>query len=222
MPNRVMNKPFYLKPPWNILFEIHRLQTIYPWDVKISFLLPSFLEEMEKRKNIDFRASGIALDSSATIYLLKSKLLLKLEEPPAAPSVRSEFIPPPLILPLRYELTSTTIHHLLKALDEALRGEKLIPIRQRLEPVLPPPPEIVPTVSVYLMEIEKEIERLYQNMLQLSKDGLLITFSKITSDLDKLEKIRIFIILLFMAQREMVSLWQEENFGEIFITLAGG
>ena len=80
-----IQKPFYFQPPWNILFELHRLQKILPWDVNISFLLTSFLDEMEKGGEIDFRASGMALDSSATIYLMKSKLLLKLEEPPPSP-----------------------------------------------------------------------------------------------------------------------------------------
>jgi len=32
-----MEKPFYFQPPWNILFELHRLQKIMPWDINISF-----------------------------------------------------------------------------------------------------------------------------------------------------------------------------------------
>ena len=99
------SKPFYFNPPWGILFDLQLRERINPWKINLSFLLISFLEEMEKRTEIDFRASGIALDSSATIYLMKSKLLLKLEEPPPPPPTlpsSQEFIPPPLILPLRY------------------------------------------------------------------------------------------------------------------------
>ena len=85
MASSSIKKPFYFQPPWNIFFELHKLGRIHPWDVNISFLLMSFLDEMEKRGEIDFRASGVALDSSATIYLMKSRLLLKLEEPPPPP-----------------------------------------------------------------------------------------------------------------------------------------
>ncbi|RLI19864.1 hypothetical protein DRO45_04665, partial [Candidatus Bathyarchaeota archaeon] len=101
-----MKKPFYLRPPWNILFEFHKLEKLTPWNINIAYLLTTFLEEMERTGQIDFRASGVALDSSALIYLMKSKLLLKLEEPPP-PKVQQEFLPPPLFLPLRHELTST-------------------------------------------------------------------------------------------------------------------
>jgi len=54
-----MKKPFYLLPPWNILFEIHKLEKVKPWHVNISFLLASFLDEMQKHGEIDFRASGV-------------------------------------------------------------------------------------------------------------------------------------------------------------------
>jgi chromatin segregation and condensation protein Rec8/ScpA/Scc1 (kleisin family) len=99
-----MKKPFYLQPPWNILFEIHKLEKVKPWHVNISFLLASFLDEMQKHGEIDFRASGVALDSSAFIYLMKSKLLLKLEEPPAPPRLPPDFIPPPISITLRVNL----------------------------------------------------------------------------------------------------------------------
>jgi len=77
-----MKRPFYLRPPWNILFELSKLEKLTPWNVNISYLLTSFLSEMERTGKVDFRASGVALDSSALIYLMKSKLLLILQEPP--------------------------------------------------------------------------------------------------------------------------------------------
>ena len=216
-----VEKPFYFQPPWNILFELHRLQKIMPWDINISFLLTSFLEEMEKRGEIDFRASGVALDSSTTIYLMKSKLLLKLEEPPPPPKAPPDFLPPPLFLPLRYELTSTTIHHLLKVLDEVLKGERLSPLEQRLEPVLPPP-EFLPPLDLYLMEIEERMEKLYGFLRRLATRGKIVVFSKVVAGVEKLEAVKTFIVLLFLAQRGRVNLWQEENFGKLYITLLGG
>src|SRR5208283_732855 len=123
-----IRRPFYLRPPLNILFELNKLEKLTPWNVNISYLLRSFLSEMERTDNVDFRASGVALDSSALIYLMKSKLLLTLQEPPAAlpPKGPGDFVPPPLFLPLRHELTSTTIQHLLEVLDDVLKGEKLL------------------------------------------------------------------------------------------------
>ena len=218
----VAKKPFYFHPPWSVLFELHKLQKILPWDVNIAFLLSSFLEEMEKRGDVDFRASGMALDSSATIYLMKSKLLLKLEEPPAPPKPAPEFLPPPLFLPLRYELTSTTIQHLLTVLDEVLKGERVFPLEPRPEPLLPSPQEILPPVDLYLMEIGKRMKQLYSFLLQLADRGQLMVFSEVVAGLEKLEAIKRFIVLLFLAQEGKVGLWQEGDSGEIYITLREG
>ncbi len=215
-----VQKPFYFQPPWNILFELHTLQKILPWDVSISFLLTSFLDEMEKRGEIDFRASGMALDSSATIYLMKSKLLLKLEEPPPSPKPPPDFLPPPLLIPLRYELTSTTIQHLLTVLEDVLKVERPSDLRLHPEPIPRPPPEILPPIDRYMMEIEEQMNNLYRRLLQLANRGKLVVFSQITAGLEQLEAIKRFITLLFLAQRGKVGLWQGEDSDDIYITVA--
>ncbi len=215
-----VQKPFYFRPPWNILFEIHKLEKVKPWDVNISFLLASFLDEMRQRGEVDFRASGVALDSSAYIYLLKSKLLLKLEEPPAPQKSPPEFTPPPIFLPLRYELTSTTIEQLLDALESVLKGEKLLPLRPRVEPLLPPP-DILPDFDKYLMEIERLMDELYDDIVHLSEGKPILNFAKLVFGMNRIEAIRTFILLLFLAQKQKVWMWQIEEFGEIFISVKG-
>jgi chromatin segregation and condensation protein Rec8/ScpA/Scc1 (kleisin family) len=214
-----MKKPFYFQPPLNILFEIHRLEKVLPWDVNIAYLLNMFLDEMEEFGEVDFRASGMALDSSSTIYLKKTKLLLKLEEPPPPPKNMPDFVPPPLFLPLRYELSSTTIDNLLNVLDEVLKGETL---RQPKlpEPILPTP-EIIPPLDMYLLQIEDHMKTLYEQLCQMVGTGELLAFSKLTAGLERIEVVKTFIILLFLAQRGKVGLWQEEEIEELYITVIG-
>ncbi len=216
---QTIEKPFYFQPPLSILFEIHKLEKILPWEVNISYLLTIFLEEMEQEGKVDFRASGVALESSSTIYLRKTKLLLKLEEPLAPPKTLPEFIPPPMFLPLRYELSSTTIDNLLNVLDEVLKGESLRPPKTE-EPLLPTP-EIIPPVDMMLLQIEDHMKRLYDQLCQLAGSGELISFSKIVAGLEKLEAVKTFIILLFLAQRGKIGLWQEEQIEELYITVIG-
>ena len=195
------------------------MEKLQPWQVDISYLLLSFLGEMNKRGEVDFRASGVALDSSAFIYLMKSKLLLKLEEP-VAPAVKPlEFIPPALQIPIRYELTSTTIKDLLEVLDEVLKTERLLPLQPRLEPILPPPPELMPQIDLYLMAIEEQMEVLFDKLQQHAKMGVPISFSAFVKGAERLDAIRTFILLLFLAQRGKVGLWQDLDVGEIYITL---
>jgi chromatin segregation and condensation protein Rec8/ScpA/Scc1 (kleisin family) len=215
-----VKKPFYLRPPWNILFEFRKLEKLIPWNINIAYLLTTFLGEMEKTGQIDFRASGVALDSSALIYLTKSKLLLKLEESPPPPKAPQDFLPPPLFLPLRHELTSTTIRHLLEVLDDVLKGEKLVrPEKKISEPVLPTPSEVLPQLDLYLMEIELQMEKLYKSLSQRVKGAGIIEFSTLMKDIGRLEAIRTFIILLFLAQDGRVNLWQNEESEEIYIAI---
>jgi len=220
MASAFVKKPFYLRPPWNILFEFHKLEKLTPWNINIAYLLTTFLEEMERTGQVDFRASGVALDSSALVYLMKSKLLLKLEEPPPPPKVSQDFLPPPLFLPLRHELTSTTIQHLLEVLDDVLKGEKLVHFEKMvIEPILPTPSEILPQLDVYLMEIELQMERLFVFLSERVKGTGIIEFSGVTKDMGRLEAIRTFILLLFLAQNGKVNLWQDEESEEIYITI---
>jgi chromatin segregation and condensation protein Rec8/ScpA/Scc1 (kleisin family) len=198
-----IKKPFYLRPPWNILFEFHKLEKLSPWNINIAYLLTTFLEEMEKTGQVDFRASGVALDSSAFIYLMKSKLLLRLQEPPPPSKPSRDFVPPPLFLPLRHELTATTIRHLLEVLDEVLKSEMLLkPSRIQTEPILPSPSEILPQMDYYLVEIELQMGRLYEKLCGIVKGAGIIQFSTLIRGMTKLEAIRTFILLLFLAQNE--------------------
>jgi segregation and condensation protein A len=218
MPQK-MKKPFYYQPPLSILFEIHRLEKITPWEVNISYLLNMFLDQMEEEGEVDFRASGMALDSSSTIYLRKTKLLLKLEEPPPPPKALPEFIPPAMFLPLRYELSSTTIDNLMNVLDEVLKGESLRPPKMP-EPILPTP-EVLPPLDMYLLQIEDHMKTLYEQLCQIVGTGELLSFSKLTAGLTKIEAVKTFIILLFLAQRGKIGLWQEEDIDELYITVIG-
>jgi chromatin segregation and condensation protein Rec8/ScpA/Scc1 (kleisin family) len=217
-----IRKPFYLRPPWNILFEISKLEKLTPWNVNIAYLLRSFLSEMERTDKTDFRASGVALDSSALIYLMKSKLLLTLQEPPAPlPRVPQDYVPPPLFLPLRHELTSTTIQHLLEVLDDVLKGERLLNLNHVVEqhPILPSVTDLLPQFDKFMAEIQLQINNLYAVLTERLGGSGIIDFSTLTKAMTRIEALRTFIYLLFLAQDGLVSLWQNEETEELYIAV---
>ena len=215
-----IRRPFYMRPPWNILFDISKLEKLTPWNVNISYLLNSFLSEMERNGKVDFRASGVALDSSALIYLMKSKLLMTLQEPPAKPKPPGDFVPPPLFLPLRHELTSTTIHHLLEVLDDVLKGEKLSHLDRVVpQPVLPSFLDLLPQFDAFLQEIEVQMDKLYELLCEKVQGTGIIEFSALTKDASRMEAIRVFLLLLFLAQDGKVNLWQNEETEELYIAV---
>jgi len=175
---------------------------------------------MEKMGKVDFRASGVALDSSALIYLMKSKLLLTLQEPPASPKGPGDFVPPPLFLPLRHELTSTTITHLLEVLDEVLKGEKSTHIdRVVQEPILPSFSEILPQFDALLADLDVQLGNLYELLCERVKGKGIVEFSTLAKEAPRIEAIRMFILLLFLAQDGKISLWQNEESEELYIAV---
>ena len=216
-----MRRPFYLRPPWNILFEISKLEKLTPWNVNIAYLLRSFLTEMEKTEKVDFRASGMALDSSALIYLMKSKLLLTLQEPPVLPKPPTDFVPPPLFLPLRHELTSTTIQHLLEVLDDVLKGEKLLSLNHVVaqHPVLPAVTDLLPQFDKFIAELGLQVDKLYAILCEKVQGQGIIDFSTLSKGATRIEALRMFIYLLFLAQDGLVSLWQNEETEELYIAV---
>ncbi|HEX7483053.1 MAG TPA: hypothetical protein VF350_06270, partial [Candidatus Bathyarchaeia archaeon] len=194
-PTTPMRRPFYLRPPWNILFEVSKLEKVTPWNVNIAYLLRSFLTEMERTEKVDFRASGVALDSSALIYLMKSKLLLTLQEPPVLPKAPTDFVPPPLFLPLRHELTSTTIEHLLDVLKEVLNGEKFLTLNPvvKTHSIFPALTDLLPQFDKFMAEIELQVDQLYSILCEKVRGQGIIDFTTLSKGATRIEALRMFI-----------------------------
>jgi chromatin segregation and condensation protein Rec8/ScpA/Scc1 (kleisin family) len=212
-----LEKPFWLRPPLAVLFDLVKLQRVKPWSVNLSYLLTTLTSEIMKKGHIDFNASGVALLSSATIYRMKSELILKLQEPPQTPDEPpTEFVPPSIQLPFRYEYTTTTIDNLVQALEEALRKEDFIDPPPRLTPIVPAPP-LIQEMDEFMINIDSKIDEMYQHISQIKNK--IIALSELTIGIKKLEIIRIFLVLLFLACRGKILLWQDEDCGEIFLSL---
>ena len=200
-------KPFYLRPPWEILFREAKLDKISPWSIDLVHLLTTLLEEMS-RVGMDFRAAGTAINSSVLIYLRKADLLLKMEEPPKAPPEKAEvYLPPPIDLPFRFEFTTTTIKDLVVALERALNEEGRLSRKPKL-PTLPMPIPDLLDLEAYLLEIEERSEDLFDRIRLMSRSGEPTTLSALVTERSWLEVVRVFMMLLFLAQREKIDLRQ--------------
>jgi chromatin segregation and condensation protein Rec8/ScpA/Scc1 (kleisin family) len=75
-------------------------------------------------------------------------------------------------------------------------------------------------MDLYLMEIEKKMTELYALLQKLAAKGKPVAFTRIIAGFKKLEAIKTFITLLFLAQAGKITLWQEENLADIFITIS--
>lgn len=213
----IAEKPFWLRPPYVILFDLLRLHRIKPWDVNVTYLLNAFLAEMKKQGFVDFSASGTALLSSSMIHRMKSELVLEMEEPPKPPIARpNEEVPPPLPFPIRFEYTSTSIEQVLSMLEEVLKRES-VALAERKS--LLSPPEILEQMDEFLANIEKNIEIFYAAVLRMAAGSPTLSFLELTKGHTWLDTVRAFIILLFLVMQNRVILSQKEDQGDITIGL---
>lgn len=212
-----LSKPFWLRPPYLILFDLLRLHRIKPWDVDIAFLLNSFLGEMKKNGYIDFSASGTVLLSSSIVHRMKSELVLKMEEPPKAPVPKpNEEIPPPLPFPLRFEYTSTSVAEILGALQKVLTNEKIF---LEKKPFILSPPSVFEQLDEFLAHIEENIQDFYAELIKLSTRRSPLSFKDLVKNQSLLEVVRVFIMLLFLANEKKILLTQDEEGSDILVRL---
>ncbi len=212
-----LSKPFWLRPPYLILFDLLRLHRVKPWDVDIANLLNTFMAEMKKNGYIDFSASGTALLSSSVVHRMKSELVLKMEEPPKPPTPRPDVeVPPPLPFPLRFEYTSTSVAEILRTLQEALESEKAMLAKK---PFVLSPPSVFEQFDEFLANIEENIENFYAKLIKLSIRGLPLSFRDLIKGQTLLEAVRVFIMLLFLANEKKILLAQDEQASDLYVRL---
>jgi chromatin segregation and condensation protein Rec8/ScpA/Scc1 (kleisin family) len=210
-------KPYYLRQPWDILFRENKLERVSPWNVNLVLLLTSLLKEMEE-EGIDFRLAGTAIQSSVLIYLKKAEMLLKMEELPSPDDDKEQvYLPPALPMPFRFEHTTTTVNDLIEALERALTERS-----QSVKPNLPTLPLPIPDfldAEDYLLEIESRSDALYEEILWRSRATGVVRLTELVYGQDFLEIVRIFMMLLFLAQRLKVDLTQSEEEIDVDITI---
>lgn len=209
-------KPYYLRQPWDILFKENKLDKVSPWDINLVQLLASLLEEME-RVGIDYRIAGTAVNSSVYIYLKKAEMLLTMEEPPTSPEQHGEiYLPPPVPLPFRFEFTTTSVQDLINALERALQEES----SHSEIPILPTLPIPVPNFldfEQYLLEIEARSDELLEKMRASTDAGMEMRLSRMMTGLNWLDAVRLFMMLLFLAQKMEIDLDQDEDETDVTI-----
>jgi len=213
----ISEEQFWLKQPYAVLFDLLHLHRVKPWDVNLAGLLGSLMGEMRNRGFIDFSVSGTALLSSAVLLRMKSELVLKMEEPPKPPVARpTDFVPPPLPFPLRYEYTTTSLDEVLKGLLDVLKAERLLPAHVQLASKTP---EVFEQIDDFMVKIEDHINAFLSRLSQEGGDNVRLSFLKLLGRGDVLQAVQMFLMLLFLAADGKVGLVQEAEFGDIGIEL---
>jgi segregation and condensation protein A len=195
---------------------------IDPWDIDIIDLTNKFLERIRQLKTLDLRISGKTILTASILLRMKSEQLMvdeKKEEEDDAffdfwedienAEFEMEDIKPPL---RRRNAGKMTLPELFDALIDALEeGEK--PKRKIIAKIGPQ----LYHIDEIKADIRKQVEKLYEHLLELKALYNVIPFSHLLEERTSLELARLFLYILFLYSDKKIEVTQETMFGEIFI-----
>jgi len=174
-------------------------------------LLSSLANVLKGKELFDFVSSGIAVYSAATLHRMKTERLLAADEVPVIKQKQEYFIPPPIFPPLRGEFVTTTILELIDALKRVLSE----PPPQRKQEIIEPQQL---NIEDFIIKIEEKVEEFYNFIKEVLEVKGTITLDEIMSGVDRLEAVRRFILLLFIASKGMIMITENED-GKVLISL---
>lgn len=198
--------------PIDMLMSLVFTREIDPWNIDIVELTGKYVEQIRRAEELDLRLSGKTYLVAAILLRMQSESFFieeKVEE--EAEVEELDFEPSPILPPLRRRSGKITLPELLNALLIVLEERE----RQKEKPVKLPERHVI-RVDVYRVDIKKFVEELYER-IKLLANGEIITFSQLLIDRSPLFIARTFLYLLFLEGSRRVEIWQEVEFGEIYI-----
>ncbi len=203
----------WVRSPWRVLFDITNWDKLRVWEVNLRELLRSLLMVLKRKEVFDFISSGIVVYSAATLHRMKTERLLAADEVPVIKQKQEYFIPPPIVPPLRGEFVTTTILELIDALKRVLSEPSPQPKQDTIE-------QQQLNIEDFIIKIEEKIEEFYIFIKEVLKNKGTITLDEVMSGVDRLEAVRRFILLLFIASRGMIAMTEDDD-GKVLISLGG-
>jgi segregation and condensation protein A len=197
------------------------------WDLDIAQIAQRFLEEVRAMASLNLRLSGKTLLASAFLLRLKSDNLLPAEEAPEEGELLFDFLfqeeetegggegiillEPPM---RRRAERKATLFELVAALQRALSEEM---IRRNF----PREPREVQKLVIPVDEesIKERVARLYERIRKMAQGQDAVRFTDLLSHRRREEIVEVLLSLLYLDSQRRITIWQEELFGEIFITL---
>lgn len=205
--------------PFQILLGLVQEHKLDPWDVDIEKLAGVYLQRVREMREFDLRVSGRTLLSASMLLRMKSDFVFNGRKNPEAEEELKEMFD--IDLPELGQITiiertprKITLLDLMGALQEALKDTPIRKLvhRRKLE-------KIMQTLSEYHINIERNLEELYQRVKSLAASGKEISLSMLIFERTRLAVARTLLLLLFLNVQGKVVLQQPEPFGEIFASL---
>ncbi|WP_293443194.1 segregation/condensation protein A [Persephonella sp.] len=191
------------KHPFDIVLKLMINGEIDPWNVDIVELADKYLQEIKKMHIPDLRLASKALSAAALLLKMKADALdLGEEEDSSQKSGRKR------IFGIKRFYTIDEIAHVLKKYIAPVIEFKPKRKYTRRKPYRRKPKTLeIPLFHATLEETIEALEKEFQNL-----EGLITL-----SELNHQNKAQAFVALLFLNYEGVINIYQDEEFGEIYI-----
>jgi segregation and condensation protein A len=207
------------EPAWKtILLNLVNSEKYDPWNIDLCDLADKYLQKINSLTQNDLRIPANAILACAILLKTKSKFLkissIEDEEEKAKQMEKlfEEFIPE-LRSPRRIREGKVSLDELVNAIEQIIEKTKRkrfrLLERQSIEFQIPFSQE----------NIEEKINKIFEKIKEKADSQGMVTFSALLKEKSPSEMVNVFIPLLFLANKGKIALFQEEFFGEIFITI---
>ncbi|ACO04222.1 MAG TPA: chromosome segregation protein ScpA [Persephonella sp.] len=191
------------KHPFDIVLKLMINGEIDPWNVDIVELADKYLNEIKNMHIPDLRLASKALAAAALLLKMKADALDIGDE-----QDEGEKISRKRVFGIKRFYTIDEIAHVLKKYIAPVIEFKPKRKYVRRKPYTRKPKTIdIPLFHATLEETIEMLEKEFQNL-----EGV-ITLSQ----LDHPNKAQAFVALLFLNYEEVINIYQDEHFGEIYI-----
>lgn len=215
------------QPAWKaILMAIVRQEKMDPWNIDLVLLADRYLDKINALEKANLRVPANAMLASAILLKTKSKTLrITTLEDLEKEDEKKGLTPEERALLMRGipELKGTrsmregkvTLDELVKTIETMLTKSRsknqFAKQFQEIQFVLP----------FSEMDIEKRMVEVLELVQQkMDSQGLALFSQLLPHKATPNETINVFVPLLFLANKNQLSIWQDEFWGEIFISIA--
>jgi len=202
------------KPPLDLLFNPSILTKKDVWEINVSQLLEMLLNLLSETGKRDLRVCGVAALSSSLIYRLKVESIFRLEKIATMrrgikPTEVNQPVPLLKSIEIPYRLESTypvTLEELLYILENMIM-DLASPRKPRKQLLL----EAVQIFDFneYLVKFEQLLHSYEDMIFDIVSADKFTLFGKLTEKMNKIEMVRYFIAVLYLAMKGKIIIKQE-------------
>ncbi|MBI5554081.1 MAG: segregation/condensation protein A [Candidatus Diapherotrites archaeon] len=214
------------RPAWkSILIDLIASEQMDPWSIDLVELAEKYLQKVNALQTQDLRIPANAILCAAILLKLKSRVLKLTDIEDEEDILERQKMQEEHQKDLRFveQLPELKTIHKIKegriSLDELVDQIESMLSKSKKTRTLNERSPVEFQIPINTFNIDQKMQEVFQAIADTADSQGLTTFTRILPAQDVTTIVETFIPLLFLFNKEKINAWQDEFFGEIFISI---